>query len=337
MTEALQALLMKIRVVLAILADKFIAFVKRHAGFFSAALAAALLGLLLWFAIISKYADAVVELLKVVTAPALVGGGIVVWFVTQFKEEIRLLLLRLRKAGPVEFGGMSGEEVKQLSGGLMTGSIPPGASLGEIWEKAQAGSVREQFQLGLAFYFGKGVSQDSEEAVKWWRRAAEQGHAQAQYNLGVSYHEGKGVVQDDAEAAKWFHRAAEQGHAEAQYNLGVSYHNGVGVARDDAKAAKWFRHAAEQGYAGAQYNLGVLYYEGQGVPQDDAEVVKWYRLAAEQRHVEAQFNLGMAYHKGAGVAQDDAEAAKWFRRAAEQGHAEAKEALEILRKAGAAD
>jgi hypothetical protein len=32
---------------------------------------------------------------------------------------------------------------------------------------------------------GKGVPKDYEEAVKWFRRAAEQGHSKAQNNIGV--------------------------------------------------------------------------------------------------------------------------------------------------------
>ena len=299
MWKDFQALLKKIRddfrVALAVLADKFIAFVKGLAGL---ALAAALLGLLLWFAIISKYAGAVVELLKALTAPALVVGGVVVWFVTRFKEEIRLLLLRMSEAGPFKFRGLSEEEVKQLSGGLMTGSIPPGASLGEIWEKAQAGSVKEQFQLGLVFYLGKGVQIDR------------------------------------GESARWFRRAAEQGRAGAQYNLGRMYCSGLGVAEDDAEAAKWFRRAAEQGLAKAQFNLGLAYDKGKGVPQDGAEAAKWFRRAAEQEHAQAQYWLGMAYDEGKGVSRDDAEAAKWYRRAAEQGIPQAKYALERLRQGG---
>ena len=58
-----------------------------------------------------------------------------------------------------------------------------------------------------------------------------------------------GWPQSDAEAVKWYRKAAEQGHAAAQNNLGAMYANGQGVARSDAEAVKWFRKAAEQGYA----------------------------------------------------------------------------------------
>ena len=41
---------------------------------------------------------------------------------------------------------------------------------------------------------------------------AEQGDAEAQYNLGVMYREGMGVTEDDVQAIYWFTKAAEQGH-----------------------------------------------------------------------------------------------------------------------------
>ena len=58
----------------------------------------------------------------------------------------------------------------------------------------------------------------------------------AQYNLGVMYENGRGVPQNDAEAVKWYRKAAEQGLASAQNNLGVMYANGEGVPQNDAEA-----------------------------------------------------------------------------------------------------
>ena len=99
------------------------------------------------------------------------------------------------------------------------------------------------------------MSQDDAKAVKWYRLAAEQGHASAQYNLGVRYANGKGVSQDDAKAVKWYRLAAAGGIASAQSNLGFMYANGKGVPQDDAEAVKWYRLAAEQGHDGAQIAL----------------------------------------------------------------------------------
>jgi TPR repeat protein len=94
------------------------------------------------------------------------------------------------------------------------------------------------------------------------------------------YSNGKGVPEDDAEAVKWYRKAAEQGHEFAQYNLGLMYANGRGVAADKNEARKWYRKAAEQGHAEAQYDLGVAYRFGTGVPEDYVTAYAWYSVAA---------------------------------------------------------
>ena len=88
--------------------------------------------------------------------------------------------------------------------------------------------------------------------------------AKDQYKLAVRYAQGKGIAQNSKEAVKWFRKAAEQGHALAQYNLGDCYYQGRGVAQDSKEAVKWFRKAAEQDYVLAQYRLAVYYFRGQG-------------------------------------------------------------------------
>ncbi|MFZ2168120.1 MAG: tetratricopeptide repeat protein, partial [Methylococcaceae bacterium] len=53
--------------------------------------------------------------------------------------------------------------------------------------------------------------QDYNQAVAWYRKAAEQGHAKAQFNLGVMYKKGQGVPQDYAQAYMWLNLAAAKG------------------------------------------------------------------------------------------------------------------------------
>jgi TPR repeat protein len=80
---------------------------------------------------------------------------------------------------------------------------------------------------------------------------AEPEDAETQYNLGRKYANNN----DHAQAIKWYRRAAEQGYAEAKYALGVMYGNGQGVARNNAEAVKWYFMAAEQGHEKAQGEL----------------------------------------------------------------------------------
>jgi TPR repeat protein len=87
------------------------------------------------------------------------------------------------------------------------------------------------------YKYGKGVPKDYAEAVKWFRKAAEQGHAKAQYFLGTMYETGsKGVPQDYAEALRWYRKAAEQGHADAPYNVAALNRRNKSVPADATKA-----------------------------------------------------------------------------------------------------
>jgi len=99
----------------------------------------------------------------------------------------------------------------------------------ETKAKAEKGDAQSQLDLGVAFFFGSlGVATDHVEAVKWFRKSAEQNFAEAQFSLGLSYENGHGVVKDETEAVKWFRKSAELNHAPAQFNLGICYDNGHG-------------------------------------------------------------------------------------------------------------
>jgi len=194
---------------------------------------------------------------------------------------------------------------------------------------AAQNDANAQYNLGICYANGQGVTNDPAEALMWIRKAAERNHALAQFILGEKYRDGEGVTKDEAEKAKWYRRAAEQNYADAQYNLGVCFARGSGVGKDEAEAIKWYRKAAAQNHAAAQSNLGVCYAKGLGVQKDLGEAVKLYSKAAAQNAAAAQYNLGHLYMDGEGVEKNEAEAVKWFRKAAEQGHPEAQFKLAV--------
>ena len=184
--------------------------------------------------------------------------------------------------------------------------------------------TKAQFNLGNAFYFGRGVTKNKRQAVEWYRKAAEQGYAKAQLSLGGCFLNGRGVAKDDRLAVEWYRKAAEQGLASAQCNLGLCLEDGRGVAKDERRAVEWYRKAAEQGYAKAQYSLGACFACGRGVAKsDDRLSMEWYRKAAEQGYAKAQYSLGARFEDGRGVAKDERQAAEWYRKAAQQGLASA--------------
>lgn len=117
--------------------------------------------------------------------------------------------------------------------------------------------------------------------VKTREATAFLGDARDSYFLtSPMYYDGQGVPQDHVEAVKWYRKSANQNYASAQYNLGVVYREGQGVQQDFTESAKWFRMAADQGFARAQLNLGTMYINGQGVPKDYVQAHMWLSLAA---------------------------------------------------------
>lgn len=153
-------------------------------------------------------------------------------------------------------------------------------ALALVRQMAENGGCWYQNLLGKLYSEGSGVSQDYEEAAKWYRLAAEQGHAGALDALGVCYAQGHGVPQDSAQAFACRQKAAQLGDAEAQYYLGVCFGKGDGVTQDCRKAVEWFRKAASC-LKKAEYQLAHCYELGLGVEQDLHEAREWYERAME--------------------------------------------------------
>jgi uncharacterized protein len=191
---------------------------------------------------------------------------------------------------------------------------------------AAQGHVASITWLGVMYASGRGVQQDYIESMKWNKKAAELGSPHAQHNLGLMYYFGQAVPVNTSEAMRWFRQSAEQGFAKAQLSLGLMY-KGKGPQQNYAEAMKWFQSSADQGLAAAQFELGSMYVLAIGIPLNIAEGAKWILKSAEQGDARAEFYLGLMYSTGVGVSQDDDKAVDWFEKAAEQGNAPAQDNL----------
>ena len=59
---------------------------------------------------------------------------------------------------------------------------------------------------------------DFGQAVKWYRKSAQQGNGMALNNLGVMYHRGEGISMDFVLAHKWYTLAATFGIEQSARN-----------------------------------------------------------------------------------------------------------------------
>jgi TPR repeat protein len=140
---------------------------------------------------------------------------------------------------------------------------------------------QDPMQEGVRYF----QSANYKGAVASWQPLAIKGNPVAQNNLGVLYLDGKGVKQDTSEAVRYLSLSAASGSSLGQNNLGGLYREGKGVPRDYSKAAQWFVASAAQGNAAAMYNLGLMYEMGQGMKTEPFHAYMWYALAAEQNQV----------------------------------------------------
>lgn len=139
-------------------------------------------------------------------------------------------------------------------------------------------TVAALFQVGKCYETGDGVGKDEEEAVKWYRAAAELESKEAAFELSKCYTFGFGVRKNRVTSSKWLRKAAEGGHVSAMMLLGHRYQweIGGGVGYDPREAAKWFRRAADNGDARAMFELGECYEDGVGVKKDPDKAYRWF-------------------------------------------------------------
>ena len=132
--------------------------------------------------------------------------------------------------------------------------------------------------MGLPDLEGQPLSNrdDRRRPVEQYISLAEYGYVKIQMQLAYDYQHGlRHLNCDKTEAVKWYRKAAEQGCTEGQYQLALFYERRCGVAQDYTKAAQWYLLAAEQGHLGSCRKLAVYYRRGYGVKQSKNEIEKY--------------------------------------------------------------
>lgn len=81
---------------------------------------------------------------------------------------------------------------------------------------ADHGHLKSQYDMGLRYLYGEGVTESAEEAAHYFQLAANQRDRDSQWELGSLYYSGRGVNQSIEQAAHYLNLAAKNGHPEAQ-------------------------------------------------------------------------------------------------------------------------
>lgn len=133
-------------------------------------------------------------------------------------------------------------------------------ALNQIFLAAEGGNTWAEELVGYMLDNGDGVKQDSKLAAAYFQRAAKDVPL-ARYNLGLLYYYGRGVPKDEAKAAELLKLATKSGGVDQAcvlLSLYYLHHN------DIDEAYKWANEGSDRGNVKSFYLLGrILYQRGQ--------------------------------------------------------------------------
>ena len=135
-------------------------------------------------------------------------------------------------------------------------------------QSRRTGKRERSGSVGVHIRPGRGVPQDYAEAVRWYRKAAEQGNATAQFSLGFMYDEGQECRRTMPRPSAGTARPPNRETRTLQGNLGIMYGQGRGVPQDYAGGrCAGSARLPNRGNSMLRSKLGVMYNEGHGVPR----------------------------------------------------------------------
>lgn len=178
---------------------------------------------------------------------------------------------------------------------------------------AEQGVPEAQFQYALMQADGRFVAKNADAALQLMKVSADAGNTLAQFNLAQMYVERDRGPEGFAKALPYYERAAATGLPDAQYAMAQIFASGIaGKKRDPAEARRYLTLAAKQGFDTAQLDLGTWLVEGRGGPRDGKAGFVWLKQAAEGGNVAAMNRLAKLYMNGIGTDPNSIDAAAWY-------------------------
>lgn len=199
-------------------------------------------------------------------------------------------------------------------------------------DEAEPFSAEAKGWLGLLYYNGEGVKQDTDKAMNLFLRAtkhgfnglvetfdemAQMGDLFACKFMQECYNKGVGVKRNTDKAAVYQRLAADAGDEDSYFPVAMNLYN----ADRHSESFKYFEKATKLGNVKAAYFYGLMLFDGdEGVEQDKEKGLRYLQKAADKGHVAANLKLGESYLYGNGVNMDKTKGALMIKIAAEKGN-----------------
>lgn len=143
------------------------------------------------------------------------------------------------------------------------------AALKWFLKAANCDVVEAMYTLGIMYEQGIGTKIDEDNAFTHYELAAQGGDSEGLYRMGMIYFNGE-LKQNQSyeQAMAWFRRAADVFQVDALYNIAYCYENALGVEKDEHQAIRYYKQAAILEDVASMLKLAELY---EGVDPQEAE------------------------------------------------------------------
>lgn len=173
-----------------------------------------------------------------------------------------------------------------------------------------------QYQIGMMYFQGLGTPINTQKAVEYFEKSAEQRNQYAKRLLAFEYISGKKFEQNIDKGIALLTECADGGDACSCYRFGNLYLKGEIVNKNLDKAEKYLLSAEDNEFT--QYALGKLYLQKE--KYDIEKAILYFEKSAD-KNMWASYQLGRLYILGAdGLEKDKEKAMKFLNLSAEQGN-----------------
>ena len=203
---------------------------------------------------------------------------------------------------------------------------------------AEAGEPMAQYAIGLFYFWGdmllnfqkpskadfaKCEKENAAQALKWFRRSAEQGCIPSFRNAFNSVRNGvNGVTKDLEESLRWAETMNGKVDMRDYYHSFILEYQKL---KRFADAIRWCEKGVQEGVTVCAIDLGLVYlYGDRGAAEDDAKALQLFNMAAKAGDEYGSYNAGRCYYNGWGCTKDYEEAFRCFDEALRNGHQNAK-------------
>ncbi len=176
------------------------------------------------------------------------------------------------------------------------------------------GDMSAMIRMGRACRYGKGVVQDTESALTWFREATAKDPTWLPELCDLLLSTGdEGCYKEAMDRCL---ERVKRGSKHAFGNIARMYRDGKGVDKNLQTAAIWMRRAVDANLEGADLELFDILWTIND-PEYDKGLLKLARPKAESESIPFMGRLGRMYRRGRGVDRDVHVAIKWLDKASE--------------------